>query len=203
MIAARTPSVARQAFHCLQARAAPAGGCLEALIQATATLDSQGYAARPTWEDIANGVRPPKGVLAEAGEWQHGWQYFASSTTEHHYLTTSILPSLSAAARAHLRGHSGPGAGVALSTPPTAPEFVIDAACFSESSCSIGLGCRWLFQKSVVRDAARFSTRRVGTGRRAHSQGACVHGQCPLSAACKGYVVRRERLYNQTLIFVT
>ena len=91
-------------------------------------LDGQGYVARPNWEAIRQGLRPPKPLVTEAGEWQHGLQYFASSAKEHFYLTTSLLSGRTAAQRAHLNGHSGPGAGAALSAAPLAQEFEIEPA---------------------------------------------------------------------------
>ena len=124
MIDARTPPVAELAYRTLAAGAATAGSCMNELIQATELLDRRGYSARPAWADIRQGLRPPKPLKREAGEWPHGWQFFASFSLEHNFLTTSILPCQSKDAQAHLEEHSGPGAGTALSASPSAAEFV-------------------------------------------------------------------------------
>ena len=46
--------------------------------------EAQGWASRPTWADLAAGLRPPtpEPTEAELGEWQHGWQYHASNAAE-------------------------------------------------------------------------------------------------------------------------
>ena len=43
--------------------------------------------------------------LAGGSEWPHGWQYFASFSFEHHFLTTSIRPRRDAHEQAHLEAH--------------------------------------------------------------------------------------------------
>ena len=93
MIDARTPAVAGEVYHSLALGTVPENGCVSAVLEATAFLDRQGFAARPSWQDVANGVRTPKFVVAEASEWQHGWQYFASSTSEYHFLTANLRPT--------------------------------------------------------------------------------------------------------------
>ena len=46
--------------------------------------EAQGWASRPTWADLAAGLRPPtpEPTEAELGEWLHGWQYHASNAAE-------------------------------------------------------------------------------------------------------------------------
>ena len=46
---------------------------------------------------------------AEPGEWPHGWQYYASSSSEHTFWKNVVLDQSCAADQAHLRSHSGPG----------------------------------------------------------------------------------------------
>lgn len=62
-----TPTVVGAVFDLLQAGVAPDGGCLESLLRSSRTLDRQGYTARPTWDDILRGLRPPKRVAPEIG----------------------------------------------------------------------------------------------------------------------------------------
>jgi hypothetical protein len=46
--------------------------------------EADGWANRPTWVDLAAGLRPPRpdNTEAELGEWRHGWQYHASENLE-------------------------------------------------------------------------------------------------------------------------
>ena len=43
--------------------------------------------------DLQSGGRPPPSTLTEPGEWAHGWQFYASSVSEHHFRKTVVLPS--------------------------------------------------------------------------------------------------------------
>ena len=47
--------------------------------------DAAGWSARPSWQDLSNGSRPPDPDPDETtlGEWIHGWQYHASNSLEH------------------------------------------------------------------------------------------------------------------------
>ena len=69
-------------------------------------------------------------VEDEPGEWPHGWQHCASSSSEHSFRKNVVLNQSCAADQAHLRSHSGPGASKALSTCPSKPEFRIEAELF-------------------------------------------------------------------------
>ena len=72
-------------------------------------LDRCGFVDRPNWEALRRVLQPrPPGAAAEPGEWQHGWQYFASSSSEHHFRETVVLAQSCAAHQAHLRSRSGP-----------------------------------------------------------------------------------------------
>ena len=77
MVAVRLPTVARQILTSLDINYT--GGCLEELQEAARTRGQLRLGARP----------PP--VDAERGEWQHGWQYPASSVSEHHFRETVIF----------------------------------------------------------------------------------------------------------------
>ena len=53
---------------------------------ASTTLEyRQGFVGRPLWVDLQAGGRPPPSTLTEPGEWAHGWQFYASCVSEHHY----------------------------------------------------------------------------------------------------------------------
>ena len=107
MIQGRLPEIAETVTE--QLYAAEAGGCLGELQSAATVLDRSGFVGRPHWDNLRAGVRPPPENGAELGEWQHGWQYCASSSLESHFRETVVLPQSSAAHQAHLRSHSGPG----------------------------------------------------------------------------------------------
>ena len=58
------------------------------------------WTERPAWPDLVAGARPPEPPLTDEpllGEWQHGWQYHASSAIERtahaHLLRELALPS--------------------------------------------------------------------------------------------------------------
>ena len=68
--------------------------------------------------------RPPPDPTAEFGEWQHGWQHYASSSLEFHFPV--VLAQSSAADQAHLRSHSCPAAGEMLCGAPSGPEFTFE-----------------------------------------------------------------------------
>ena len=125
MIAQRNPDVADLIVSTFAKHPGPAEGCLAELHGAAARLDSEGFRDRPSWEDFRNGERPPEPVERDPDEWQHGWQYFASSCSDKTFRKTSLLSNRPAAARAHLRSHSGRNAGAALASVPTAKEFTI------------------------------------------------------------------------------
>ena len=63
--------------------------CLQQLREADFLLDFAGWRLagpnpRPTWQNIADGQRPPQPEVGEAdfGEWPHGWQYHGSQALE-------------------------------------------------------------------------------------------------------------------------
>ena len=113
-----------------------------------------GFVARPTWEELRAGARPhlpPE--HAEPGEWQHGWQYHASSSSELHFRETLVLAQSCPADQAHLRSHSGPASCAVFRGAPTGPEFKLAPDLFrtlvlermrlplqvSEAHCECGL----------------------------------------------------------------
>ena len=91
----------------------PAAGYLGELQTVRNSIILNGFHTIPSWIDLVNGQRPPAaqvpGVL-EPGEWEHGWQFHASSHSEFHFRRTMVLSRCDAAARAHVRAHSGPNA---------------------------------------------------------------------------------------------
>ena len=89
-------------------------------------LSQEGFLQRPSWEELGTGRWPQTHLAAEPGEWNHGWQHYASSTREHHFRRTVLPPSLGPPQQAHLRSHSGRHSGAAVSGAPTATEFVIE-----------------------------------------------------------------------------
>ena len=58
--------------------------CLAAAEAAGRQCDAAGWTARPSWEDLAAGCRPPElpQEPTTLGEWTHGWQYHASYNLE-------------------------------------------------------------------------------------------------------------------------
>ena len=89
-----------------------------------------GFLQRPEWAQLRAGARPPLIPSAEPGEWQHGWQYHASSPLEHHFRETMILAQSCAADQAHLRSHAGPCASDVVCGAPTQKEFEVEPHLF-------------------------------------------------------------------------
>ena len=128
MIAQRLPTVAEQAIKSIEEGQAPEGrpqGLAEA-VAAGELLAREGFLQLPGWNELKDGLRPEQHMSNEPGEWAHGWQYYASSTREHHLRRCTVLPSSPPADKAHLCSHSGRHAGAALAGAPTAPEFTIE-----------------------------------------------------------------------------
>ena len=80
---------------------------------------------RPGWQELRAGARPAPPLTVDPGEWEHGWQYYASSASEHHFRETVVLARSCPGDQAHLRSHSGPGPGAVLHGSPTGPEFQV------------------------------------------------------------------------------
>ena len=58
---------------------------------AATSLDHQGFVNRPTWTELSFGQGPLATDCTELGEWQHGWQFHASSSSEHFFRETVVL----------------------------------------------------------------------------------------------------------------
>ena len=85
MIQKRNPAVADMVERAMVNNVFPEVGCLSELARATDQLDREGFVERPSWPELRRGRRPPKSVSQEPGEWQHGWQYWASSASNRHF----------------------------------------------------------------------------------------------------------------------
>ena len=121
MISERLPAVATSIVTALENQ--DARGCLGELSESARRLDREGFVSRPDWRALSRGARPPVVSNAEPGEWQHGWQYHASSCSEHQFRETMVLSTACPSDQAHLRSHSGPGSSSFLLGAPTKPEF--------------------------------------------------------------------------------
>ena len=127
MLSRRLPELTT---HILNELAHGPQGCLAELTTACGRLDRSGFVSRPGWPLLRAGERPPPPRSTEPGEWQHGWQFHASSSLEYHFRETVLLAQSCSADQAHLRSHSGPGAGEVLLGAPTGPEFRVEPQLF-------------------------------------------------------------------------
>ena len=66
-------------------------GCLGELHTACGILDREGFVGRPTWDELLAGARPLPPEAADSGEWQQGWEHYASSASEHHFRENVVL----------------------------------------------------------------------------------------------------------------
>ena len=121
MISERLPAVATSIVTALENQ--DARGCLGELSESARRLDREGFVSRPDWRALSRGARPPVVSNAEPGEWQHGWQYHASSWSEQQFRETMVLSTACPSDDVHLRSHSGPGSSNFLLGAPTKPEF--------------------------------------------------------------------------------
>ena len=81
-----------------------------------------GVPLKPSWQELADGVRPPEPLPAfeeEPGQWPHGWQFYASLGQILHHRETVVLPNLGPKAQARLRSQSGAHAGDHITALPT------------------------------------------------------------------------------------
>ena len=105
----------------LRAEGGPVGdqsSCIAEAAQARVRLNRADYFPEcPTWLQLQDGVRPPQIQNPEPGEWQRGWQFFASRACEKFHLQNSILPNLQQDQRAMLLSQSGRLASKVLTVP--------------------------------------------------------------------------------------
>ena len=90
MISQRLPGVANDVVAQLNEEPE---GCLVELQGAAIHLDRCGFIGRPSWEELQAGARPPVVDSAEPGDWLHGWQHHASSSSEYHHRETWCCPN--------------------------------------------------------------------------------------------------------------
>ena len=100
MIHQRLADVADRVVQNLSDREDPEG-CLGGLRGVAIQLDRQGFVGRPEWHSLRMGVRPQGIFQAEPGEWPHGWQYHASSSSEHTFWKNVVLDQSCAVDEAH------------------------------------------------------------------------------------------------------
>ena len=96
---------------------------------AAAYLDASGWTSRPSWQELADGARPPRPAADEQGEWTHGWQYQASLILNNSY-REGLMSRLSNANRAMVRSQSGPQAAAWLRALPTDEGTTMSPQCF-------------------------------------------------------------------------
>ena len=140
MVHQRLPEVAHTIVESLDGPR-EACGCLGELRTVTTAMDQQGFIRRQSWAESRCGCRRPPGNLTDPGEWAHGWQFYASSVSEHHFRKTVVLAQSCPSHQAHLRSHSGGGSSNVLHGCPTKPEFAVEPDLFRNLILSEGR--RW------------------------------------------------------------
>ena len=107
--------------------------CIQAAVEAGRRCEEAGWDARPAWQDLNNGLRPPEPDRNDSclGEWAHGWQFHASNAMENAefdaLLVTLALPSTrsnaASAGKARLHSCRGPFASTWLTVCPTTEQL--------------------------------------------------------------------------------
>ena len=180
MIQDRFPWIAHLIAEQLESEEA-VGGCSVSFQHAAEALDRSGFVSRPTWESLRAGSHPPPNTVAEPGEWQHGWQEYASSSLEQHFREAVVFAQSSAANQAHLRSHPEPGASAVPCGAPTGPECShCSPTCFERWS-SRDCGCLCRSRTSLCECGARLD--QLGRHR----------GACPRSGRLRSRAVAPER----------
>ena len=119
----RRPEVARRYAQELALGGGSTAPCLRAAAEAGDRLLAEGWRARPEWDALLHGARPPP-THAEPSEpgswisWPHGWQKPAACVLNKSY-RERLLCSLSPSSRALLRSQAGAHAGEWLRAIPT------------------------------------------------------------------------------------
>ena len=87
-----------------------------------AQLGNPSSPTREPWRrPSGSGLRPPRAIDAEPGEWAQGWQYHSSLVRNNFLRETVVQPRLDPASLAVFRSQSGPRAGAWLTALPTEP----------------------------------------------------------------------------------
>ena len=119
----RYPALGAQLLEYLRGTTQNTPFCLTAVQQAAAHLDAAGMEDRPSWERLLAGARPrqPNTEDNEPGDWQHGWQFYATQPFEHneHNLLLGELRNRGTAGPARLRSCGGPNSSVWPTITPT------------------------------------------------------------------------------------
>ena len=168
------------------------GGCIRELHDMTVELDRQGFVGRPAWVELELGARPPPANVIEPGEWAHGWQYFASSVSEHHFRESIVLRQSCPSHQAHLRSHSVGGSSNVLHGCPTRPEFTVEPELFRTlilERLRLPLAVQTLFAS-----VAPSSTPEDATGPLVHIQVGYAREQWHLRGHWQGFAEKLEPL---------
>ena len=184
MLSQRLPALTDQIMQSLDS--VHDGGCLEQLQAAGLSLDRGGFLRRPEWAQLRAGARPPLTPSAEPGEWQHGWQYHASSPLEHHFRETVILAQSCATSSVELQLRKS------LRWNPIS----------SVISCWTGSVSHWMLPV-VFASAGADWTQRGDIGQRAQDQAGCAHGLSDQRELSPAFAVRRVRWSDATPNSVT
>ncbi|CAE7232384.1 GOR [Symbiodinium natans] len=116
----RRPEIARRYAQELALGGGSTAPCLRAAAEAGDRLLAEGWRARPEWDALLHGARPPPthAEPSEPGSWPHGWQKPAVCALNKSY-RERLLCNLSPSSRTLLRSQAGAHAGEWLRAIPT------------------------------------------------------------------------------------
>ena len=165
----------------------------------------------PTWQEVAQGARPPRQDLEETdpGEWKHGWQYFLSDTL-HRRSRDALIQAARPRDAARYRSCQGRHNARWLTTVPTSEALTL---CNPIHQCLL----RWRLGLPILSDAEVCEGRRCRAilDELGHHRSACMRtGRVHARHAAAlnpwkqvleeaGYRIRTERLLRDTHLRTT
>ena len=133
IIVDRVPALGEHALQELESGASQVR-CVAQAAAAETTVTRPEFPQKPTWRELAAGIRPPEPIDAfddEPGQWPHGWQFYASLGLITYHREHAVLPSLDGAAQARVRSQSGAHAGDHVKALPTCEHTTASAQRFN------------------------------------------------------------------------
>ena len=109
VLAAKTPDIATAVLADLERQDGPEVSCMQEVAQAREHLVQRGASELPQWHEALTGAEAPQPDTNDDVESARGWQWYACSTFENHFLEHVLKPGSEPARRALLLSQGGSG----------------------------------------------------------------------------------------------